>query len=183
MFHTRTNFTICIFWFFSPYIENRNTINIQCKCIYLHESNHVVGSCFFKHEVEYKQYFIITALIIFALHTPSWVSWQSLLHNLSSTRLLPLVLLSVLFRFPLFLPLTFSRVFCSSRCPTAYPICPILCPGSALPAGHGQRLPEGRTGVATHTSLSTWLPVASGGRACAQQRANAHRHKHKGTLI
>lgn len=69
------------------------------------------------------------------------------------------------FPIPSIFAFTFNHVFCSSRCPTVYPICPILCPGSALPAGHGERLPEGRTGVATHTPLSTQLPVASSGQS------------------
>lgn len=58
------------------------------------------------------------------------------------------------------LDFTFSRVFFLSQCPTAHAICSILCPSPALPAGHGQRLPTGRTGVATYTLLSTQLPVA-----------------------
>ena len=102
----------------------------------------------------------------------------------SSTLSLALTYCSSISTFPIpsIFALTFSHVFCLSQRPTAYPICPILCPSSPLPAGHRQRLPEGRTGVATHTPLSTGLPVASG-RACTQRWANGHRHRHKGTLI
>lgn len=83
------------------------------------------------------------------------------------------------FPIPHIFALTFSHVFCLSWCPTAYPICPILCSGSALPAGHGQRLPEGRTGVAAHTPLNTQLPVASGGHTPNHEQM--HTLKHKGT--
>lgn len=137
-------------------------------------SNHVVGSCFSKHKVEYKLYFIIRAQIIFVLHSPSSASWQILLHNPSPTSHLSYLLFFCTFPIPSIFALTFSHVFCPSRCPTAYPICPILCPGSALPAGHRQRLPEGRTGVATHTPLSTQLPVASGGRTPNDEQMHTH---------
>lgn len=102
----------------------------------------------------------------------------------SSTLSLALTYCSSISTFPIpsIFALTFSHVFYLSQRPTAYPICPILCPSSPLPAGHRQRLPEGRTGVATHTPLSTGLPVASG-RARTQRWANVHRHRHKGTLI
>lgn len=81
------------------------------------------------------------------------------------------------FPIPSILALTFSRVFCSSRCPTAQPICPVLSPDSALPAGREQRLPEGRTGVAMHTPLST--------ATCSIRWANTQRpatHKQRVTL-
>lgn len=51
-----------------------------------------------------------------------------------------------------------------SQPPAANPICSFLGADSSLPAGREQRLPEERTGVATHTSLSNQVPVASGGR-------------------
>lgn len=70
--------------------------------------------------------------------------------------------LYALFLLPPFWPSP-SALFLSQH-PAANPICPFLSAGSSLPAGREQRLPEERTGVATHTSLSNQVPVASGRR-------------------
>lgn len=64
---------------------------------------------------------------------------------------------------PLFSPSPSAASSTRPHFPPLVQSVPSSVPGTALPAGRGQRLPEGRTGVATHTPLSTQLPVASGG--------------------
>lgn len=80
----------------------------------------------------------------------------------------------VLFLLPLFLP---SPSATSCACPDVPPLIQSVqssVPSSALPAGQGQRLPEGRTGVAAHTSLNTQLPVAFSGHAPNYERMHTY---------
>lgn len=119
------------------------------------------------------------SLLIYLQRTFSRVDLNSAsLSNCPFIALLIHSLLSVLFLLPSFSPSP-SALYLSQH-PAANPICSFLSTDSSLPAGHEQRLPEERTGVATHTSLSNQVPVASGRRvssndAVTRTLTEAHR--------
>lgn len=134
-------------------------------------SKDVVGSCFFECKVEYKLYFIIIVLIIFALHMPSLASWQSLLHNHQPS--------SYLLFF--FLYFSYSLYFCPhlQPClllvPVSHRLSNLSDPLSRLCSASWPRTapPWGENRCSdTHSTEHT--ATCGTGRACTQQWANAH---------